>query len=181
LAETRCAPRRNRLKPAHAIPVTKRPRNPYSCAAAGRNAPFLPCFGGNGAGIEHVNRVAEIRLLAERQMGIFLRGMDKAIGSRKVALDSYEGQRPEKTGSHWESVSDHMPALAEIGITKKQSARAKKFAAVPENGFRKTIAEAIASVGRLTVQRQPNACGAAESEQEPAKAKTPRRRHDSRK
>lgn len=95
------------------------------------------------AGIDHVNRAVEIRLLAERQMGVFLSENPVNKG----------GQPMKRTGTKCAPVlSDDEPTLAEFGITKKQSARAKKFASVSESGFRKTIAETIANVGRLTVR-----------------------------
>ena len=80
------------------------------------------------AGIEHVNRAVEIRLLAERQMGIFLGGMEKA--KNRHSSDT---------------------TLVSLGITNNQSARAQKFGDIPEDVFRETITDAIARVGRVTV------------------------------
>lgn len=67
------------------------------------------------ASVETVNRAAEIRSLAERQMGEFLKVMPKN-----------QGALPGKTGSKSEPVLDPTPTLAEIGISKKQSATAQK-------------------------------------------------------
>ena len=66
------------------------------------------------ASVETVHRAGEIRTLAERQMGAFLKDMPK-----------HDGGRPVKTGADAEPVT--APAtLAEIGITKKQSSSAAK-------------------------------------------------------
>ena len=59
----------------------------------------------------------EIRLLAERQMGAFLKAMPKAKGGWES-----RGSEPEPQDA---------PTLAEIGITKKQSASAQKLADIP--------------------------------------------------
>lgn len=68
-----------------------------------------------GASVATVNNATEIRLLAERQMGEFLKAMPKN-----------DGGRPEKTGSDARPVSAKPETLREIGITKKQSHVATK-------------------------------------------------------
>ncbi len=67
-----------------------------------------------GASVATVNNATEIRLLAERQMGEFLKTMPKN-----------EGGNPKLTGSRPEPVE---PTLADIGITKKQSHVAQQLA-----------------------------------------------------
>jgi hypothetical protein len=81
------------------------------------------------ASVETVNRAAEIRTLAERQMGAFLKQMPKATGAAGVGpIAVPDGNR-------------NQPArLAEIGITKKQSSTAQKLAAIPAQEFHERIA-----------------------------------------
>lgn len=62
---------------------------------------------------------AEIRTLAERQMGEFLKQMPKAKGG-------WESRGPQA------APQDEPATLAEIGITKKQSTNAQKLADIPE-------------------------------------------------
>lgn len=63
---------------------------------------------------------AFLRPLAERQMGAFLKTMPKA---KPAGSNQHEDRcRPETAP----------PTLAEIGITKKQSATAQKLADIPE-------------------------------------------------
>lgn len=77
------------------------------------------------ASVETVNRAAEIRTLAERQMGAFLKDMPKQHGARDGV--------PEEN-------SVRPATLAEIGITKKQSATAQKLAAIPTEEFHERVA-----------------------------------------
>lgn len=86
------------------------------------------------ASVETVNRAAEIRTLAERQMGAFLKQMPKN-----------EGTRPSTEHGGSMKAPPSIPTLAEIGITKKQSATAQKLADIPEPEFRERIAVAKAS------------------------------------
>lgn len=93
------------------------------------------------ASVETVNRATEVRLLAERQMGEFLKAMPKN-----------EGGRPTQTGAELEPVIP-APTLREIGITKKQSAQAQKLASIPEPEFKERVALAKANLGKLTVSK----------------------------
>src|SRR5690606_34221116 len=74
------------------------------------------------ASVDAVNRATEVRILAERQMGEFLATMPKAEGALK------KGDSPAvPVGNHGE-----MPQkLADLGISKKESMRAQKLAALP--------------------------------------------------
>ena len=88
------------------------------------------------ASVETVNRAAEIRTLAERQMGHFLKTMPKNEGAKGTGSNQHEVRSREGTA----------PAtLAQIGITKKQSATAQKLASIPENELHERIAVAKAS------------------------------------
>lgn len=78
-----------------------------------------------GASTETVNRAAEIRTLAERQMGAFLKDMPKNSGGDPVP--------------HRNRV-DEPATLAEIGITKKQSSTAQKLASIPAQEFHERVA-----------------------------------------
>lgn len=73
------------------------------------------------ASAETVNRAAEIRTLAERQMGEFLKTMPKATGTAGMG-------RPKIGSAEQEPPKSSEPTLASIGITKKQSSTAQKLA-----------------------------------------------------
>jgi len=79
-----------------------------------------------GASTETVNRAAEIRTLAERQMGAFLKEMPSAAGRPKISSEQELISRPA--------------TLAEIGITKKQSSTAQKLASIPTEEFHERVA-----------------------------------------
>ena len=63
------------------------------------------------------NRVAEIKLRAERRMGELLREMPKLSGARGI------GKKVE--------LHDETPLLADIGIDKATSSRVQAIAAAP--------------------------------------------------
>ena len=56
-----------------------------------------------------------------------------------------QGALPGKTGSKAEPVLDPTPTLADIGITKKQSANAQKLADIPKEEFTERVAVIKAS------------------------------------
>ncbi len=90
---------------------------------------------------ETLPEIAEIRLLSERQMGAFLKAMPKATGAAGYAGPGRGNAVPME-----HRVSE--PAtLAEIGITKKQSATAQKLADIPAEEFHEQIAVVKASGG----------------------------------
>ena len=109
-----------------------------------------------GASVATVNNATEIRLLAERQMGEFLKQMPKN-----------EGGNPKLTGSRAEPVA---PTLASIGITKKQSSTAQKLAAIPEPEFRERIAVAKCDGGKLSTAKVLDLCPAAKRAAKEAEA-----------
>ena len=90
------------------------------------------------ASAETVNEATEIRLLAERQMGAFLKSMPKN-----------DGGRPKETGRDTQPVNECPATLKEMGLTKDQSARAQKLAAIPADEFAERI-EAAKDDGKLT-------------------------------
>lgn len=83
------------------------------------------------ASVAAVNEATEIRILAERQMGDFLHAAPKATGELKVGTS----KSPAVTGRY----HGETPTLAEIGISKIQSSRAQKLAAIPERKVVETI------------------------------------------
>lgn len=85
-----------------------------------------------------MNRSSEERLLAARQMGEFLKAMPKAKGTREQLAG------PGKIGGA--KKDPPISTLADIGITKKQSATTQKLAAIPEPEFRRRL-EAGKSTG----------------------------------
>lgn len=87
------------------------------------------------ASAETVNRATEIRLLAERQMGEFLKKMPKAQGG----WDSRSNTRTQQDA----------PTLAEIGIARHESSRAQKLADIPAPEFRDRI-ETAKMEGKLS-------------------------------
>lgn len=99
------------------------------------------------ASVATVNQATEVRLLAERQMGVFLKTTPKNGGAKGVGKSAVKG------------VDRTQPrTLAQIGITKNESSQAQKLADVPEEEFKERIAVAQASGGKLTrsaVSRAP--------------------------
>jgi hypothetical protein len=74
-------------------------------------------------------------------MGEFLKRMPKATGARgQLSGDVPAGARVG--GNRPEPPTDKPATLAEIGITKKQSATAQKLAAIPEPEFKERVAVA---------------------------------------
>jgi hypothetical protein len=93
------------------------------------------------ASVETVNQATEVRLLAERQMGEFLKAMPMATGGE------YGGMR--RTGGDRVVSAPKPPRLADIGITTKKSERVQKLADIPEPEFRARIEEGK-TTGRLS-------------------------------
>lgn len=100
------------------------------------------------ASVDTVNNAIEIRGLAERQMGEFLKQMPKATGTRMAGRD--------EAGASVVVQSDRRETLREIGITKDQSSRAQKLAAIPEPEFRERIAAIKASGEKLSTAKVLN-------------------------
>jgi hypothetical protein len=96
------------------------------------------------ASAQAVNQATEIRLLAERQMGEFLKEMPKAKGTAGAGRPSLGGAREEPP-----KTEDAPATLADMGISKKQSARAQKLADISPVEFAERI-EAAKDEGKLT-------------------------------
>ena len=100
-----------------------------------------------GEGLTAQNRLAEIKIRAERHMGEMLAEAPKQHGSR-----------PPDTGFH-----DGTPqTLSDIGVSKKQSHRWQTMAELPEERFEQHIAEIeqksdeLTSIGVLRLARKEN-------------------------
>lgn len=95
------------------------------------------------ASTETVNRATEIRILAERQMGEFIKAMPKN-----------KGGRPTETPSPQEKV----PTIAEVGLTHKQSDRAQRLADIPTEEFQERVetAKAEGKLSTNTILKRPN-------------------------
>lgn len=89
------------------------------------------------ASAETVNRATEIRLLAERQMGEFLKAMPKNKGGRPNETDPDAGK-------------DSPPTMAEIGIHRKHVERAQELADIPAEDFHARIERVKESGEKLT-------------------------------
>jgi hypothetical protein len=94
----------------------------------------------SGAGIEAINKAAELKLRAERRAGELLRDMPKASGARGV-------------GPIAVAPSDRNPTYAEQGIDKRIAARCQKIASIPEEKFEEflSVAEEITNVGIVRI------------------------------
>jgi hypothetical protein len=94
------------------------------------------------ASAETVNHATEIRILAERQMGEFLKSRPRTNhaehggGRYKVALRPQTDATPQ--------------TLPEMGISYEESRRSQQLAAIPAPEFHERIAAAKASGGRLS-------------------------------
>ncbi len=109
---------------------------------------------------EMIQRAKSVKLQAERKLGEILAAMPKATG----------GQPYQATGSASAPV-DRAPTLADLGIDKKVSARARKLAALPAEQFAAVVAgdvpvsRVVASKPALS-RRAPQRTKAAEARRE---------------
>lgn len=96
--------------------------------------------------METVNQATEVRLLAERQMGAFLKEMPKAKGG---AHHHKEGspKAPNNPNS-----GNGVITIPQMGIDYNAAQRAQKLAGIPEPEFRERIAVAKASGGKLSTE-----------------------------
>jgi len=80
----------------------------------------------------------EIKVRAERRAGEIMRDMEKA-----------KGGRPEITGSTMLPVNS-TPTLSDMGISKNESSRWQKLAAVSDEKFEEAVAAAKEVAGEVT-------------------------------
>jgi hypothetical protein len=91
------------------------------------------------AGVQAQNRIAEIKIRAERRMGEELRKLEKAKGG---------GDQRSDHRSH--DAIGGPATLAELGINKSQSSRWQTLASVPDVDFEQFISKVGDSGGELT-------------------------------
>lgn len=112
---------------------------------------------------EMIQRAKSVKLQAERKLGEILAAMPKATGGE-------HGGKPRIDGSRVEP-SNPTPTLADLGIDKKVSARARKLAALPAEQFAAVVAgdvpvsRVVASKPALS-RRAPQRTKAAEARRE---------------
>lgn len=110
---------------------------------------------------EMIQRAKSVKLQAERKLGEILAAMPKNKGMAGSVV----------TGSTREPVKDTTPTLADLGIDKKVSARARKLAALPAEQFAAVVAgdvpvsRVVASKPALS-RRAPQRTKAAEARRE---------------
>lgn len=78
-----------------------------------------------------IEQATDVRMRAEIRAGELLRAMEKN-----------KGAVPGKTGAKGKPVLDARPKLADLGVTKSQSSRWQKLAALPEQDREAAIAQA---------------------------------------
>jgi ParB family chromosome partitioning protein len=98
-----------------------------------------------------VGDAKEIQLYAERRLGELLAEMPKATGSRGMG-------RPKIGGSDRELPKD-APTLAELGIDKKLSVRARKFAKKPLTEFRGFVEMQVEKAAGLALPHRTSFSG----------------------
>lgn len=89
-----------------------------------------------------MNYAAGIKLDAERMLGQYLQAQPKAVGGN-----------PSLTGTQPVPV-DEPPTLAELGISKKLSAEAQRWASIPDDTFARVKAGEIKPMVALRDQRR---------------------------
>lgn len=95
-----------------------------------------------GESLEDQNKIAEIKIRAERRAGELLAEMPKASGADYGGKPSIDGNRLLP--------SNPPPTLADLGISKMQSSRYQTLASIPEDIFEETITQTMADLNELT-------------------------------
>ena len=96
-----------------------------------------------------LKHATDIRLRAERRAGELLAEMPKAIGARGSGRDQHQVRSPPATAPATET-------LADLGITKTQSSKWQKLAALPEDKFEIRVEHAKARVENMTTSAPSN-------------------------
>jgi hypothetical protein len=89
---------------------------------------------------EMIQWVTEIKVRAERRAGEMLASMEKHPGAKGTGSNQHEVRSHDVTA----------PKLADLGITKNESSRWQKLAAVPEDQFEQAVAAAKDIAGEVT-------------------------------
>ena len=104
-------------------------------------------------GREAEQYAAEIAVRAERRLGEILTATPRATGTRGQVRGATSGRGSKPLWAVPEQDSQQ-PTLADLGITRNQSARAQRLATVPQDVFERTIAGGKdGSAGILGVKR----------------------------
>ncbi len=93
-------------------------------------------------GIDHINRVTEIKLRAERRAGELLQEMEKAKGGQPY--------QEKSTGCTMQPVEKKVSTLADVGIEKTQAMRWQQIAKLPEELFEAHIGQVVSEGKELT-------------------------------
>lgn len=113
---------------------------------------------------EMIQRAKSVKLQAERKLGEILAAMPKNEGAKGTGANQYGGAVPKENRTS-------PPTLADLGIDKKVSARARKLAALPAEQFAAVVAgevpvsRVVASKPALS-RRAPQRTKAAEARRE---------------
>ena len=96
-----------------------------------------------------LKHATDIRLRAERRAGELLAEMPKATGARGSGSNQHQVRSPPATAPATET-------LADLGITKTQSAKWQRLAALPEDKFEIRVEHAKARVENMTTSAPGN-------------------------
>lgn len=89
---------------------------------------------------EMIQWVTEIKVRAERKAGEMLASMEKHPGAKGVGSNQHEVRSHDVTA----------PKLSDLGITKNESSRWQKLAAIPETQFEQAVSAAKEVAGEVT-------------------------------
>lgn len=89
---------------------------------------------------EMIQWVTEIKVRAERKAGEMLSSMEKHPGAKGVGSNQHEVRSHDVTA----------PKLSDLGITKNESSRWQKLAAIPETRFEQAVSAAKEVAGEVT-------------------------------
>lgn len=119
------------LSEAHAIDEVKEIRDKAEAMAA---------YARQAKDTEMIQWVTEIKVRAERRAGELLASMEKHPGAKGTGSNQHEVRSHDVTA----------PKLSDIGITKNESSRWQKLAAIPESQFEQAVAAAKEVAGEVT-------------------------------
>lgn len=119
---------RSALAAAHRVDEVKSIRDKAQAMAA---------YAKQARDTQMIQWATEIKVRAERRCGEMLRELPKNVGGRPV-----ENRSDDATGS--------AQRLCDLGITKDQSSRYQRLAAMPEEHFEAAVETAKATVGEVT-------------------------------
>lgn len=122
---------RTALAEAHAIDEVKDIRDKAEAMAA---------YARQAKDVEMIQWVTEIKVRAERKAGEMLAEMEKNPGAKGSGSNQHEVRSHDVTA----------PKLSDLGISKNESSRWQKLAAVPEDKFEQAVSAAKEIAGEVT-------------------------------